>query len=122
MPNKSIALCWTLSAGVVNGVLSVQNHLGDGDEGIALLKQRLDDAGKCLGGVECGVMEQDNRSGLDPGRDPLCNFVGGDIFPVQTVNTGTTVQTLRRKGFRKRLLVGGGKSPNTPWLNIHFHT
>ena len=97
MPNKSIALCWTLSAGVVNGVLSVQNHLGDGDEGIALLKQRLDDAGKCLGGVECGVMEQDNRSGLDPGRDPLCNFVGGDIFPVQTVNVPLD-----------RVVVGGG--------------
>lgn len=45
------ALCQAPAAGVVDGVVAGQQKLGDGEEGIALLQRRLDDAGQRLQGL-----------------------------------------------------------------------
>lgn len=59
---------------MVDGVIPVQNQLGNGDELISLLKQCLDDGRQGFRGVQGGVMEQHNGAGLDLGGDPLGNF------------------------------------------------
>ena len=75
-----------LPAGVVDGVFPLQDELGDGYQVIAVLDQRLEDAGQSLWGVEGGIVEQDDGAGLDPGGDPLGDLLGGDLFPVQAVH------------------------------------
>ena len=72
---------------MVDGIVSLQNHLGDGQEGISLLQEILDDAGEGLRGMLGGVVEQDDGARADFGRDPAGDVGGGEIFPVQTVNT-----------------------------------
>jgi len=48
-----------------------QNKLGDGDKGVALLQEGLQDSRKGLRGVLGGVVEEDDGAGLDPGGHPL---------------------------------------------------
>ena len=62
---------------MVNGVITGQDDLGDGDEGISLLKQGLDDGGQGLRSVERGVVEQDDGARLDLGGHPPGNLPGG---------------------------------------------
>lgn len=62
---------------MVNGVITGQDDLGDGDEGISLLEQGLDDDGQGLRSVERGVVEQDDGARLDLGGHPLGNLPGG---------------------------------------------
>ena len=73
---------------MVDGVIPVQNQLGNGDELISLLKQCLDDGRQGFRGVQGGVMEQHNGAGLDLGGDPLGNFSCWKIIPVQAVPAG----------------------------------
>ena len=70
---------------MVDGVLAGQNHLGDGDEGVALLKEGLDDGGQGLRRVEGGVVKQDDGPGLDLGGHPLDDLSGFQVLPVQTI-------------------------------------
>ena len=53
-----------LPAGVVDGVLSGEDNLGNGHKSVPLLEKRLDDGRQGLRGVEGGVVEQDNGPGL----------------------------------------------------------
>ena len=70
------ALRGALAAGVVDGVLPGEEDLGDGDEGVALLEKGLDDSGQGLGGVEGGVVEQDDGAGLNLAGHPLGDQIG----------------------------------------------
>lgn len=70
---------------MVDGVLSGENDLGDGNEGVALLNQRLQNRGQGLRGMECGVVEQHNGARLDLGGHPLGNLRRGQVLPVQAV-------------------------------------
>ena len=81
-----VGLCRTLAAGVINGILPGEDHLGDGYKGISLLEQALDDIRKGFRGMEGGVVEQDNGAGLHPAGDPLGDLTGGNILPVQAVH------------------------------------
>ena len=78
-----------LAPGVVDGVIlpagSGEDQFRDGDEGIALLEEGLDDGGQGLRGVEGGVVEQDDGAGLDLGGHPLDDLSGGQVLPVQAV-------------------------------------
>ena len=73
---------------MVDGVRSSEDNLGDGNKGIALLKQGLDDGGQGLRGMEGGVVEQDDGAGLDLGGHPLDDLSGGQVLPVQAVTEG----------------------------------
>ena len=91
---------WTLPPGVVDGIVPSKDDLGDGDKGVSLLQQALNNAGQGLRGVLGGVVEQDNGAGADLGGDPLGDVRRGQIFPVQTVPTGSGWNRLGRKGLR----------------------
>ena len=70
---------------MVNGVVSVQEDLGNREEGVALLEQFFQDARKGLGGVLGGVVEEHDGAGLNLFGDPLGDFGSGEVFPVQAV-------------------------------------
>ena len=76
-----------LPPGVVDGVVGVvfagEDQLRDGDEGVPLLEQGLQDAGQGLRRVDGRVVEQDNGAGLHLGGDPLGDLRRGELLPVQ---------------------------------------
>ena len=73
-----------LAAGVVDGVVHVvfpgENQLGDGDEGVASCSRVSEDGGQGLGGMEGGVVEENDGPGLDPAHHPLRDLPGGRSF------------------------------------------
>ena len=76
-------------SGVVDGIvcaaLAGEDELGDGDEGVALLKQSFKNPRQSLRGMLGGVVEQDDGAGLDLGGDPLGDLGGRKVLPVQTI-------------------------------------
>lgn len=72
---------------MVDGVFPRQDHLRDGQEGISLLQETLDDPRQGLRGMFGGVMEKDDGAGTYLRCNPAANLRGGEILPVQTVNT-----------------------------------
>ena len=56
---------------MVNGILSGEDNLDDGGQG--------------LRGVQGGVVKQDNGAGLDLGGHPPDNLPGLQVLPVQAV-------------------------------------
>ena len=73
---------------MVDGVIAGQQKLGDGEEGVVLLQQCLDDAGQCLRGVQGGIVKQNDGAGLDFACHPLGDLRCGQLLPVQTVHAG----------------------------------
>ena len=82
-----------LPARVVNGVVPVQDQLGDGNKLVPLLEQGLDDGRQGFRGVEGGIVEQHDGPGLDLGGDPLSDLLCRQILPVQAIPAG--------KGFKR---------------------
>ncbi len=78
---------------MVNGIVPCEDDLRDGDEGIALLKQGLNDAGESLRRVKGGVVKQDNGPGLYLGGHPPGDLSGGQVLPVQAVTFPYRFQT-----------------------------
>lgn len=70
---------------MVNGVGLGQDDLGDGDEGIAILQQTLDNAGQRLRGVLGGVVKEDDGAGADLGGHSFGDLSGGEVLPVQGI-------------------------------------
>ena len=114
-------LCRALPPGMVNGVVTGEDQSGDGEEGVALLQKGLQNGRQGLRRVFGGIVEQDDGTGLHFGSDPFGDFSGGEVLPVQAVHTGITVQTLRRKGFRKWVFPVCGFPLNVPRMNIHCY-
>ena len=89
---NGLALYRTLLPGVVDGVIGAtgagEDQLRNGDEGVAVLEQGLDDAGQGLWSMFGGVVEEDNRAGLHFGGNPLGDLSGGEVLPVQTITAG----------------------------------
>ena len=83
---------------MVDGILPVQNDLGDGDKGIALLKQGFDDGGQGLRRVDGGIVEQYDGAGLHFPGDPADDLVRRNLFPVQTVTACNSFNLLRCNG------------------------
>ena len=52
-----------LPAGVVNGVGRVEDELGDGEDGVAVVDEVGEDSGQRLRRVEGGVVEQHDAAG-----------------------------------------------------------
>ena len=116
-----LCACRTLAAGVVNGVLAVQQKLGDGDEGVALLQQRFNNSGQGFRGMQGGVVEQNDGAGLHLAGHPLGDLAGGQLLPVQTVPTGNAFKRLGNSGLETRKESWGAVTPgmqNTNRMNI----
>lgn len=67
---------------MIDGAVALQENLRDGHEGIAILKEPFQNAGKSFRGVFGGVMEEDDGTGLDFGCDPLGDLRGGEVLPI----------------------------------------
>ena len=85
---------------MVDGVGDLQDQLGDGQHGVALVDEMLQNAGQRLRRVERGVVEQHDAARLDLGRHPLAYGVRIVVFPVEGVPIGKDLKLLRRKGLR----------------------
>lgn len=77
---------------MVYGVISRQDQLRYGHQGVPLADEVFQDSGQGLGGVLGGVVEKNNRPRLDFGGHPLGNVPGGQVLPVQRINV--------RRGFK----------------------
>ena len=89
-----------LPAGVVDGVGRVEDELGDGEDGVAVVDEVGEDSGQRLRRVEGGVVEQHDAARLYLGGHPLADGVCVVILPVEGVPIGNDLKPLRRKGLR----------------------
>ena len=83
--------------GVVDGVVTGEDQLRYGDEGIAFLNQAFDDSREGLRCIFCGVVEEDDGARLDLGGDTLTDLCGWEVFPIQAITTGKTFNGLQTK-------------------------
>ena len=84
--------------GVVGVVRPGEDQLRDGDEGVPVPEQGLQDAGQGLRGVEGRVVEEHDGAGLHPGGDPLGDLAGGEVLPVQAVTFPNSFKPVYRGG------------------------
>ena len=87
-----------LPAGVVDGVGRVEDELGDGEDGVAVVDEVGEDSGQRLRRVEGGVVEQHDAARLHLGGHPLADGVRIVILPVEGVPIGKDLKSLSRKG------------------------
>ena len=85
---------------MVDGVGSLQDQLADGQHGVALIDEVLQNTGQCLRRVERGVVEQHDTARLDLGGHPLADGGRVIILPVEGVPIGNDLKPLRRKGLQ----------------------
>ena len=104
-----------LSSRVVDGVGDLQDQLADGQHGVALVDEMLQNAGQRLRRVERGVVEQHDAARLDLGGHPLAYGVRIVVFPVEGVPIGNDLKPLRRKGLRVWYLCALGKILTCKW-------
>lgn len=89
-----------LSAGVVDGVGRVEDELGDGEDGVAVVDEVGEDSGQRLRRMEGRVVKQHNAAGRHMLRYPAKDGVRVIILPVQTIPIGNDLKLLRRKGLQ----------------------
>ena len=75
-----------LFARVVDGVFPCEDQLGNGNEGIALLCEIVEDGGESFGGVKPCIVKEDDGARLHLACDTLGDLGGGEILPVETVH------------------------------------
>ena len=100
---------------MVNGVGWIKDQLTDGQHGIALVDEILQNAGQCLRRVEGRVVEQDDAAGLHLGSYPLADRVRVVVLPVERVPIGNDLKPLRRKGLRVWRLCALAKNLTCKW-------
>lgn len=83
---------------MVNGVGGLQDQLGDGNDGVAVVDEVTENGGEGLRRVERGVVEQHDAPRLYPGGHPLADGLCVVVLPVQGVPIGNDLKPLRRKG------------------------
>ena len=93
-------LCRELPPRVVDGVVSCQDQLADGQHGVALVDEVLQNAGQRLRRMQRGVVEQHDAPRLHLGRHPLIDGVRVVVLPIQGIPVGNDLKLLRRKGLR----------------------
>lgn len=90
---RAVLLDGALAAGVVQGEvlarLPGEDELAHGDDVVALLEQVLQNPRQGLGGVEGGVVEEDDGPGAHVPRHPLGDGGRVIILPVQAVPAGS---------------------------------
>ena len=76
----------TLLSCMVDGVIPCEDQLGNGDEGIALFCEIVENVGQRLGGVKSCVVKEDDRPRLYLARNAPGDLGGGEVLPVETVH------------------------------------
>lgn len=104
-----------LPAGVVDGVGRVEDELGDGEDGVAVVDEVGEDSGQRLRRVEGGVVEQHDAARLHLGGHPLADGVRVVILPVEGVPIGKDLKPLSRKGLRVWQLCASDKKLTCKW-------
>ena len=99
-----------LPSRMVDGVIACQDQLADGQHGVAVVDEVLQDARQRLRRVECRVVEQHNAAGLHLGGDSLVDGVGIVVLPVQRIPVGNDLKPLCSKGLRVWRLCALGKN------------
>ena len=83
---------------MVDGVGGLQDQLGDGNDGVAVVDEATENGGEGLRRVERGVVEQHDAPRLYPGGHPLADGLCVVVLPVQGIPIGKDLKPLRRKG------------------------
>ncbi len=81
----NLSLLGPLAACVVDAGVALQQELGDGDDGVALGLQGLDDPRQSLGRVDGRVVEKDDAAGVYVFQYPLADLFRRNTLPVQAV-------------------------------------
>lgn len=84
--------------GVVGAAFPGEDQLADGHDVVALPDQILQNGGQGLGGVEGGVVEEDDGPRPHPGGHPVGDGGRIVVLPVQTVPDGSGCKVLRDFG------------------------
>lgn len=99
---RAVLLDGALAAGVVQGEvlarLPGEDELAHGDDVVALLEQIFQDTRQGFGGVEGGVVEEDDGPGAHVPCHPLGDGGRVIILPVQAVPAGNRCKYLGRSG------------------------
>lgn len=85
---------------MVHDVITVQNQLRNGEDGVTFFDKIFQNGGQGLRGVEGGIVEQHDAPRSDSCGDSGVDGVGIIVFPIQTVPKRNRVKTLCRKGLR----------------------
>ena len=100
---------------MVDGVGRVEDELGDGEDGVAVVDEVGEDSGQRLRRVESGVVEQHDAARLHLGGHPLADGVRVIILPVEGVPIGKDLKPLRRKGLQVLPLCASSKKLTCKW-------
>ena len=73
---------------MIHIVVAGEDDLRDGDNFVSRRLEEVQNGGQSLGGVESGVVEEDDGAGLRLAGDPFGDLPGGQLLPVQTVASG----------------------------------
>ena len=95
---------------MIDGVGGLQDQLGDGNDGVAVVDEIFQNTRQRLRCVECRVVEQHNAAGLHLGGDSLVDGVGVVVLPVEGIPIGNDLKPLRRKGLQVWQLCALGKN------------
>ena len=85
---------------MVHDVITVQNQLRNGEDGVTFFDKIFQNGGQGLRGVEGGIVEQHDAPRIDPCGDSGVDGVGIIVFPIQTVPKCNKVKSLCRNGLR----------------------
>ena len=85
---------------MVHHIVPVQDQLRNGENGVALLDEILQNGGQSLRGVEGGVVKEDDASRLDLAGDPVIDSAGIIVLPVQAVPKRNRVKSLCRNSLQ----------------------
>lgn len=78
---------------MVDGVGGGEEELGDGDYGVAVADEGLQNGRQRLRRVKGGVVEENDAAGAHLGTNALGNGGRVQVFPVQTITTGNLLNT-----------------------------
>lgn len=100
---------------MVDGVGRVEDELGDGEDGVAVVDEVGEDSGQRLRRVAGGVVEQHDAARLHLGGHPPADGVRVVILPVEGIPIGNDLKLLRRKGLQVWQLCASGKNLTCKW-------
>lgn len=100
---------------VVDGIVPRQDQLTDGQHGVALVDEVLQNPRQRLRRMKGRIVEQHDTAGLHLGGDPLVDGVRIIVLPVQRIPIGNDLKPLRCKSLRVLRRRASGKKLTCKW-------
>ena len=104
-PRSLCCLCRTLSAFVVDGIVTGEQDLRNRYDLIPLGEQVVEDIRQRLGRMLARIVEQHDRPALHLARHTLRDLTRRNALPVEGIPTGSTWKRLRQLVFRSLMSV-----------------